>query len=51
MPAYKDEKRNTWYCQFYYEDWQGTKRSEAIKPNEKHWRGRTSSTYKIGYRF
>ena len=21
MPAYKDEKQNTWYCQFYYEDW------------------------------
>ena len=28
MPAYKDEKRNTWYCQFYYEDWQGTKKKK-----------------------
>lgn len=37
MPAYKDELRNTWYCQFYYEDWQGVKkknRREALKPNE-----------------
>ena len=23
IPVYKDEKQNTWYCQFYYEDWQG----------------------------
>lgn len=23
MPAYKDEKKNTWYVQFYYQDWQG----------------------------
>ena len=23
MPVYKDEKRNTWYCQFYYKDWTG----------------------------
>ena len=28
MPAYMDEKRNTWYCQFYYEDWQGTKKKK-----------------------
>lgn len=28
MPAYKDEKRNTWYCQFYYEDWQGNKKKK-----------------------
>ena len=23
MPVYKDEKRGTWYCCFYYTDWQG----------------------------
>lgn len=23
MPAYKDEKKNTWYVMFYYKDWQG----------------------------
>lgn len=23
MPAYKDEKKGTWYVQFYYQDWQG----------------------------
>lgn len=28
MPAYKDEQRGTWYCQFYYEDWQGTKKKK-----------------------
>lgn len=28
MPAYKDEKHNTWYCQFYYEDWQGNKKKK-----------------------
>ena len=28
MPAYKDEKRNTWYSLFYYEDWQGVKRKK-----------------------
>lgn len=21
MPSYKDEKTNTWYCQFWYKDW------------------------------
>ena len=28
MPAYKDEQHNTWYCQFYYEDWQGNKKKK-----------------------
>ena len=28
MPAYKDEKTNTWYCKFYYTDWQGQKRQK-----------------------
>lgn len=26
MPAYKDEKRNTWFCSFYYSDWTGKKK-------------------------
>ncbi len=28
MPAYKDEKQNTWYCQFYYTDWQGNRKKK-----------------------
>lgn len=28
MPAYKDEKHSTWYCLFYYEDWQGNKKKK-----------------------
>lgn len=28
MPVYKDEKRNTWYCKFYYKDWQGVNRQK-----------------------
>ena len=30
MPAYKDEKRGTWYARFYYTDWTG-KRIETTK--------------------
>lgn len=30
MPAYKDEKRGTWYVLFYYQDWQG-KRTKKQK--------------------
>lgn len=26
MPAYKEDKNNTWYCQFYFVDWQGNKK-------------------------
>lgn len=26
MPAYKNEKRGTWYCSFHYKDWDGTSR-------------------------
>lgn len=42
MPAYKDEKRSTWYCQFYYEDWTGTrqqkrKRGFARKKDADAW--------------
>ena len=28
MPAYKDEQRGTWYCLFYYEDWQDNKKKK-----------------------
>ena len=36
MPAYKDQKRNTWYAKFAYKNWQGeqkwvTKRGFAMK--------------------
>lgn len=30
MPVYKDEQRGTWYCSFYYVDWQG-KRQKKLK--------------------
>ena len=26
MPVYKDKERNTWYCSFYYVDWQGERK-------------------------
>ena len=26
MPTYKDEKRGTYYCSFYYTDWTGAKK-------------------------
>lgn len=28
MPTYKDEKTGTWYCKFYYTDWQGSKKQK-----------------------
>lgn len=28
MPAYKDEKRGTWYAMFYYEDWNGERKKK-----------------------
>lgn len=31
MPAYKDEKRGTWYVQFYYTDWTGEKKKKYIR--------------------
>ncbi|MFI3249533.1 MAG: site-specific integrase [Eubacteriales bacterium] len=30
MPAYKDEKKGTWYVQFYFKDWQG-KQTKKLK--------------------
>lgn len=29
MSVYKDEKRNTWYCQFWYIDWQGIRKHKV----------------------
>ncbi|MCH5186870.1 MAG: site-specific integrase [Oscillospiraceae bacterium] len=29
MPIYKDEERGTWYCCFYYVDWQGLKKRKT----------------------
>ena len=26
MPVYKNQKRDSWYCSFYYKDWNGTRR-------------------------
>lgn len=28
MPAYKDDKRGTWYCSFYYTDWTGKRKKK-----------------------
>ena len=42
MPAYKDEKQNTWYTAFYFTDWQGKrtkkmKRGFATKKEAQEW--------------
>lgn len=42
MPVYKDEKRGTYYCQFYYKNWRGEtkqkrKRGFAKKKDAKDW--------------
>lgn len=42
MPIYKDKKRNTWYCKFYYTNWQGIrqqkcKRGFARQRDAKKW--------------
>lgn len=29
MPVYRDEKRNTWYCKFYYKDYTGTRKQKC----------------------
>lgn len=31
MPTYKDEKLGTWYCKFYYTDWNGEKKQKKKK--------------------
>ena len=42
MAAYKDEKMNTWYCQFYYNTWTGErkkkfKRGFSTKKEAQEW--------------
>lgn len=42
MPAYRDEKTNTWYCKFYYEDVNGVrkqkmKRGFKLQREAKDW--------------
>lgn len=42
MPSYKDEKTNTWYCQFWYKDWTGqrkhkVKRGFKLKRDADNW--------------
>ncbi len=32
MPAYKDREKGTWYCSFYFEDWNGI-RKKKLKRN------------------
>lgn len=31
MPAYKSDKTGTWFCKFYYKDWQGARRQKMKK--------------------
>ncbi len=31
MPIYKDEERKTWFCKFYYKDWQGNSKQKMKK--------------------
>ena len=31
MPIYKDEKYNTWYCKFYYVDYNGQKKQKLTR--------------------
>ena len=37
MPSYKDEKTGTWYCKFYYVNWQGKKKQKLKRgfPRQK----------------
>lgn len=42
MPAYRDKKTDTWYCSFYFEDWDGVrkkkmKRNFATKKDALAW--------------
>lgn len=42
MPTYKDTKTNTWYCKFYYEDVNGTKKQKMkrgfqLQRDAKEW--------------
>lgn len=35
MPVYKDKKRDTWYCNFYYTDWQGERKAKLKRGFER----------------
>lgn len=58
MPVYKDEKTNTWYCQFYYKDWDGkrkhttkrgfSKKSEATKFEAQFKLAKRNRTFTFG---
>lgn len=42
MGIYKDEERGTWYCSFYYTDWQGNKKKKMkrgfkLQRDAKEW--------------
>ena len=42
MPAYYDENKKTWYCKFYYTDWQGQKKQKLkrgfkLQRDAKEW--------------
>lgn len=50
MPAYKDDLRGTWYCQFYYKDWMGErkqkrKRGFSTKKAAKDWEREFLNTF------
>lgn len=49
MPVYKDKNRNTWYCQFYYQDWTGKtkqkrKRGFSTQREAKEWEKKFSGS-------
>lgn len=50
MPAYKDEQRKTWYCSFYYTDFQGNKklkkkRGFKLKREAEEWERKFLENY------
>lgn len=52
MPAYKDETKNTWYVQFYYQNWQGKrikkqKRGFRTKKEALAWENEFKSTTNV----
>lgn len=52
MPAYKDDKTNTWYCSFLYTDWNGDrkrklKRGFALKKDALDWERKFLSKSKM----
>ena len=50
MPAFKDEKRKTWFCSFYYTDFQGNKKTKKkrgfrLKKEAEEWERKFLETY------